>query len=55
MFKLEQIGENTINKIAEMALARQIEHAEKVSVKVKTDPEKLAKGFWNRLRFIVKG
>ncbi|PSF35382.1 DUF2993 domain-containing protein [Aphanothece hegewaldii CCALA 016] len=44
MFKLEQIGENTINKIAEMALARQIKQAEKVSVKVKTDPEKLAKG-----------
>lgn len=55
MFKLEQIGENTINRIAEMALARQIEHAEKVSVKVKTDPEKLAQGFLESITIYGEG
>lgn len=55
MFKLEQIGENTINKIAEMALARQIKYAEKVSVKVKTDPEKLAKGFLESMTISGEG
>lgn len=55
MFKLEQIGENTINKIAEMALARQIKYAEKVSVKVKTDPEKLAKGLLESMTISGEG
>ncbi len=42
--KLDNIGEKTINKIAEMAFKSQIESAQHLSVKVKTDPNKLAKG-----------
>lgn len=42
--KLDNIGEKTINKIAEMAFKSQIESAEHLSVKVKTDPNQLAKG-----------
>lgn len=55
MFKLEEIGEKTINKIAEMALASQIEHADKVSVQVKTDPEKLAKGILESITICGEG
>ncbi|GFE71975.1 DUF2993 domain-containing protein [Chroococcus sp. FPU101] len=55
MFKLEDIGEKTINKIAEMALASQIEQAEKVSVQVKTDPEKLAKGLLESITICGEG
>ncbi len=42
--KIDNIGEKTINKIAEMAFKSQIKDAQHLSVKVKTDPNKLAKG-----------
>lgn len=42
--KFDNIGETTINKIAEMAFKSQIKSAKHLSVKVKTDPHKLAKG-----------
>jgi hypothetical protein len=43
-FNLDDLGEKTLNKIAEIALARQFERVEKLSVGVKTDPNRLAKG-----------
>ncbi|BAQ65322.1 DUF2993 domain-containing protein [Geminocystis sp. NIES-3709] len=42
--KFDNIGEKTINKIAEMAFKSQIKDAQHLSVQVKTDPQKLAKG-----------
>lgn len=55
MFNLEELGEKTINKIAEMALASQIEQADNVSVQVKTDPEKLAKGILESITLDGRG
>jgi hypothetical protein len=40
----EGLGEQALNKIAEMALSTQLEQAERLSVQVKTDPSKLAQG-----------
>lgn len=42
--KLDNIGEQTINKIAEMAFKSQIKDAQHLCVKVETNPHKLAKG-----------
>lgn len=42
--KFDGIGEKTINKIAEMAFKTQIKSAQHLSVQVKTNPQKLAKG-----------
>lgn len=47
--KINNIGEKTINKIAKMAFASQIEKADKLSVKVKTDPSSLSKGILESL------
>lgn len=38
------LGEQALNKMAEVALASQLEQAEKLRVQVKTDPGKLAQG-----------
>ena len=38
------LGEQALNKIAEMALSSQLEEAERLEVQVKTDPSKLAHG-----------
>lgn len=38
------LGEQALNKIAEIALASQMEEAERLEVQVKTDPSKLARG-----------
>ena len=43
-FKLDNLGEKTINKIAEVALSTKLEKRDKLAVKVKTDPNLLAKG-----------
>ena len=43
-FKLDDLGEKTINKIAEVALSTKLEQREKLRVKVKTDPNLLAQG-----------
>ncbi|MEL4893860.1 LmeA family phospholipid-binding protein [Crocosphaera sp. Alani8] len=43
-FKLDDLGEKTINKIAEVALSTKLEKRDKLEVKVKTDPNLLAKG-----------
>ncbi|BAQ61314.1 hypothetical protein GM3708_1720 [Geminocystis sp. NIES-3708] len=47
--KLDNIGEKTINKIAEMAFKSQIKNAESLSVQVKTDPNKLSQGILESL------
>lgn len=52
---LEGLGEKTINKIAELALSSQIKQAEKFSVKVKTDPNLLAKGMLESLSINGQG
>jgi hypothetical protein len=38
------LGEQALNKMAEMALSSQLDDAEKLQVKIKTDPSHLAKG-----------
>ncbi len=38
------LGEQALNKMAELALASQLDEAEKLQVQVKTDPSKLAQG-----------
>lgn len=43
-FNLDDLGEKTLNKIAEIAISRQFERVEKLSVSVKTDASRLAKG-----------
>lgn len=40
----DNIGEKTINKIAEMAFKSQIKNADHLTVQVKTNPQKLAQG-----------
>lgn len=42
--KFNHIGEKTINKIATMVFANQIKGADKLNVKVKTNPNSLSKG-----------
>ena len=44
MFGIENLGEQALNKIAELALSSQLEDADSLKVKVKTNPEKLANG-----------
>ncbi|WP_319422788.1 LmeA family phospholipid-binding protein [Pleurocapsa sp. FMAR1] len=44
MFGTENLGEQALNKIAELALSSQLEDAERLEVKVNTAPEKLANG-----------
>lgn len=45
----DDIGEKTINKIAEVAFKSQIKKAENLIVQVKTNPQKLAKGILESL------
>ena len=47
--QLDNVGEKTINKIAEMAFKRQIKAAQHLRVRVKTDPNKLAQGMLESL------
>lgn len=50
---LDSLGEQTISKIAEVALASQMKHVDDLSVKVKIDGERLSKGIVNAL--VMKG
>ena len=43
-FKFDDLGAKTINKIAEVALSSKLEKRDRLAVKVKTDPNLLAKG-----------
>lgn len=53
--KIDNIGEKTINKIATMAFSSQIKGADKLSVKVKTNPKSLAKGILESLHIDGEG
>ena len=44
LFGTENLGEQALNKIAELAITSQLEDAEPLEVKIDTAPEKLAKG-----------
>jgi LmeA-like phospholipid-binding len=52
---IDDLGEKTLNKIAEFALSTQLERAEKLNVKIKTDPSRLAKGELESLVIDGKG
>ena len=49
----KNLGEQALNKIAELALSSQLEDAERLEVKVNTTPEKLANGELESL--LIKG
>ena len=44
MFGTESLGEQALNKIAELALSSQLEDSDSLEVKIDTSPEKLANG-----------
>lgn len=49
------LGEQALNKIAEMALASQLEGAERLEVQIKTDLSKLAHGEVNSIAINING
>lgn len=49
----DNLGEKTLNKIAEIALSAQFQQADQLSVQIKTDPNRLAKGMLESL--VIKG
>ncbi|MEA5536432.1 DUF2993 domain-containing protein [Crocosphaera sp. XPORK-15E] len=53
--KFDNLGEKTINKIAEVALSTQLEQTEKLRVNVKTDPNLLAQGMLESLAIDCQG
>ncbi len=55
MLGVKNIGEQTLNKIAKLALSSQLEDADGLEVKVKTAPEKLANGELESLLIEGKG
>jgi hypothetical protein len=52
---IDDLGEKTLNKIAEFALSTQLESSEKLNVQIKTDPSRLAKGELESLAIDGKG
>ena len=55
MLGVENLGEQALNKIAKLALSSQLEAADGLEVRVKTDPEKLAGGKLESLLIEGKG
>jgi hypothetical protein len=55
LLNLENLGEKTLNKIAEMALASRFTNADRLTVQIKTDPELLAKGTLESLAIDGRG
>ena len=55
MFGTESLGEQALNKIAELALSSQLEDSDSLEVKIDTAPEKLAKGELKSLLIEGKG
>lgn len=53
--KFDNLGEKTINKIAEVALSSQLKETEQLKVNVKTDPNLLAKGMLESLVIDCQG
>ena len=55
MLGVDNLGEQALNKIAKLALSSQLEDADSLEVRVKTDPEKLANGQLESLLIEGKG
>ena len=55
MLGVDNLGEQALNKIAKLALSSQLEDADSLDVKVKTNPEKLANGQLESLLIEGKG
>ena len=55
MFGTESLGEQALNKIAELALSSQLEDSDSLEVKIDTTPEKLAVGELESLLIEGKG
>lgn len=55
MLTLDRLGEQTLNRIATLALSSQIDDAKKLEVRVKTDPSLLAKGQLESLAIYGEG
>ena len=55
MFGTESLGEQALNKIAELALSSQLEDSDSLEVKIDTTPEKLANGELESLLIEGKG
>ena len=55
MFGTESLGEQALNKIAELALSSQLEDSDSLEVKIDTAPEKLANGELESLLIEGKG
>ena len=55
MFGTESLGEQALNKIAELALSSQLEDSESLEVKIDTTPEKLSNGEIESLLIEGKG
>jgi hypothetical protein len=53
--KFDALGEKTLNKIAEIALSSQLEKVEQLTVQIKTDPNRLAKGILESLEIRGQG
>lgn len=55
MLTLDRLGEETLNRIATLALSSQLDDARKLDVRVKTDPSLLAKGQLESLAIYGEG
>ncbi|MGF1481550.1 MAG: DUF2993 domain-containing protein [Cyanophyceae cyanobacterium] len=55
MLGTDNLGEQALNKIAELALSSQLEEADSLDVRVKTDPEKLTNGELEALEILGTG
>ena len=55
MLGVDNLGEQALNKIAKLALSSQLEDADSLEVRVKTNPEKLANGQLESLLIEGKG
>ncbi|MEG3435557.1 DUF2993 domain-containing protein [Pannus brasiliensis CCIBt3594] len=55
VLNFDSLGEKTLNKIAEMALSSRMEKADRLTVRVKTDPNLLAQGMLESLAIDGRG
>lgn len=55
VLNFDSLGEKTLNKIAEMALSSRVEKADRLTVRVKTDPNLLAQGMLESLAIDGRG
>lgn len=55
ILSVDGLGEQALNKIAELALSSQLEDSDRLKVKIKTDPQKLAQGELDSLNIDGEG